>query len=510
MILPQLLTPVLSKGPGNTAIHFLGKETSYRDLLHTIGRLSYLLQKEMGAGHRVAYFGSNSAAFIPAFFALMNNRSLTIPIDPSYTDNEIGQWLHDTQPTYVLVTSDCVSRARDILRRQGMNPPIMEIEKKFGGEYDTSFVPPPDNPPIDKDPILLLRTAKTAGTYKYCLFNHLQLQAPLLGIKKLYRFSGKERVLTPHSWAHPFAFTHGMLWPILSGAACIVDLGEENEKFLDFVDQTKPTRLIAMPDFVQKLMIVCQQTKRRLSGVKTVTVSAASINPESSTMLATMKTGLLECYGVTENLWTIAMSDAEAAAAAKKTPPLGLIGNKYKVVDANGDEVAGAVREGSLCVTGGSVMLRYEGRDEAAAKKLTTEAIRGTWLYTGDICRLEDRDKDVFVTFIRRKDGLKSTPKPADTYLPALIEAALRAQEGVADAAVFRSGVGNNGAIFGAVVKKQGCESTEFQVLEGAKASLTPKNIPSALLFMDSIPRQADGAPDGKALEKILEARPKK
>src|SRR3989344_4041066 len=133
MILSQALTPVLSRGPNNTAIHFLGKDTSYRDLVHWTARFSYLFQKEIGAGQRVAYIGSNSAFFIPAFFALTNNRSLTIPIDPNLPDNDVANWVHDTQPTHALVTSDYVSRIRDLFRRQGISIPIIELEKKRGG-----------------------------------------------------------------------------------------------------------------------------------------------------------------------------------------------------------------------------------------------------------------------------------------------------------------------------------------------------------------------------------------
>lgn len=505
MILSQALTPVLSKGPNNTAIHFLGKDTSYRELLHWTARFSYLFQKEIGAQKRVAYIGSNSAAFIPAFFALTNNRSLTIPIDPNLPDNDVGQWVYETQPTHALVTSDYVGRIRDLFRRQGFSIPIIELEKKRGGEYDTSFVAPVDNQPLDKDEVLLLRTARTAGRYKYCAFNHLHLQAPIMGVKRLYHFSGNERVFTSINWANPYAFVHGMLVPILSGAAVVVDLGFRNEELLDFFEKAHPTRLVEFPDFLQKLAIVCQREKRKLVGVKTATVSVGKLSREAAAALAGMQVKVINCYGITENLWTICMSDGEA----HEGPAYGLIGLKYKVIDANGDEVTRPPREGQLCVTGPTVMLGYQGhldgRDEDEIKKLNIEAIRGTWLYTGDICRLEEKEKDVLVTFLRRKDGLNPAPKDLEAFVPDLIEGAVRAQPGVKDAAVYRDGAGKNAPIRCAVVRDPAVETSEFQVLEGAKGSLTPANTPASILFVEEIPRAADGKIDLEGLAKLFE-----
>lgn len=403
MILAQALAPALAKGPNNCAIEFLGKNTTYRDLMAAVARLSYLFQKEIGVGQRVAYLGSNSAAFIPAFFALTNNRSLTIPIDPALSDLELAEWVRDTHPTHVLVTSDTLNRVRDLFRRQNLSLPIIELEKKRAGEYDATFVAPPEHQPNEKDAILLLRTAGTAGRYKYVLFNHLQLQGPLIGLRKLYRFTNNERVLTSMSWSHPFAFVHGMLFPILNGAACIVDRGHRGEDFLKFIAEVRPTRLVDTPDFLQKLAIASGQFKTPLAGIKSATVGTSDLNANAQSLLERMKVKVLRCYGLTENLWTIAMSDFEARSNRMQ----GLVGYRYKVIDRSGDEVEGSSREGQLCVQAPAVMLRYVLPREEDVKQLMMETIRGTWLYTGDLFRLDDNsDGEPTLTFLGRKDGL--------------------------------------------------------------------------------------------------------
>ena len=260
-----------------------------------------------------------------------------------------------------------------------------------------------------------------------------------------------------------------------------------------------------LPDLVQKLVIVCQREKRKLHGVKSVLVSIGKLSKEAVGALGTMKVNVVNCYGVTENLWTVTLGDSEA----NDGPCYGLIGFKYKVIDQNGDEVTKGAREGQLCVTGPTVMLQYWGRDEDATKKLNVERIRGTWLYTGDIARLEEKEKEkeILITFLRRKDGLNPAPKDLEAYVPELIESAIRSQPGITEAAVFKDGVGKSAAIRCAAVRDPAVETTEFQVLEGAKGSLNPRNTPATVLFVPEIPKLENGKVDPDGLAQLFEKK---
>jgi putative nucleotidyltransferase with HDIG domain len=506
MILSQALATNLSKGPTKCALRFLGKDIQYKDLVTAVARFSYLFQKEIGANARVALIGSNCPAFVTAFFALTNNRSIVIPIDPALSDDDIGEWVYETRPTHIMVSSDFTNRARDLLRRRGISAPLIEIEKKRGGEYATEYVPPAEQVPNDKDPVLLLRTAGTAGTYKYALFNHLQIQAAVSGLKTGYRTAPGDCFLTTLSWAHPFALVHGMLFPILSGATSVIDHGLELADFLTFLSQSKVTRLIGFPAFFEKLLLTCRSFDRTLA-LKSITVSLGSLDAETSQGFSQMKIQVANCYGQTENLWSISMTDVQDTSPI----PRGLSAYQYKVIDQTGDEVPGKERrQGQLAVTGGAIMMHYEPKNEkedeaTKTKKSTLSVLRGTWLYTGDVFEIEGSGSEIKLKFLQRKDGFNPVPK-TDGFSPATIEKAVGKQKGIADVVALK--LGAQGPIVCVIVQGEGSELTEHQVLETAGSALTPKNTPSKIFFLEEIPRAGDGQPDFSAIQKILIALP--
>lgn len=506
MILSQALATTLTKGPTKIAMRHLGKDTLIKDLVTSVARFSYMFQKEVGKDARVAFIGSNCPAFVTAFFALTNNRSIVIPIDPTASDDDIGEWVYETRPTHIMVTSDYANRVRDLLRRRGVSAPVIDVEKKHGGEYATSYVPPTDHVPTDKDPVLLLRTAGTAGKYKYALFNHLQIQAAVAALKKPYRVGPNDRFLTILSWAHPFAFVHGMLFPILGGSTCVIDHGLALDEFLTFLTQSKVTRLIGFPAFFQKLLLTCRSFDRTMA-VKSITVGLGTLEDEVTQGFEQMKVQVANCYGQTENLWSISMTDLGEEGGPI---PRGLSGYKYKVLDENGDAIEGdEARQGQLAVTGGAVMMRYEPKSEKAdemekTQKDTNSALRGTWLYTGDVFEIEGEGDEVKLTFINRKDGFNPLPKSMDGFNAIAIAKAIGKQEGIVGVGAFQ--VGGRGPILCAIVRAEGCALSEHQILETARSALTPKNIPSTLFFVKQLPLNSQGQPDLVAIEKAYTA----
>ena len=110
-------------------------------------------------------------------------------------------------------------QVREFLSSERLTLPIVEIEKKQGGEYDTSFTAPPDNRPLETDVILLLKSGGRSSKPRFAQFNHKQLQAASGLVRGCYKPLSTDRLHTPLSWTEPFAFVHGMLFPLMSGRA---------------------------------------------------------------------------------------------------------------------------------------------------------------------------------------------------------------------------------------------------------------------------------------------------
>lgn len=504
MILSDALIATAAKNLQRPAVRYLGKEVSYADLKSRVGRLSYLFQKEIGHGARVAFIARNSPEWIISFLAITNIQSIPVPVDPECTDDEIISWLREVRATHVLVSEDLLGRVRDVLRRAGLNLPVVEFERKKGGEYDPVYKPPAEHTPKETDVAAIFRSAGTIGHEGKCKLvklNHKQLQFAATSLKRPYHLNPSDRFLTTQSWAHPFAFLHGILFPILSGATAVVDHGLQNLEFLDFLIENRITRLVDHPKFFYRLLVICKNEKRTLPGIKSVVIGRGRTLTDVAKVFALMKIPCLPVYGLSEIGWTVAMGDRETVPLPEDgVKGVGLPGFQYKVVDTNGDEVEGEdEREGQLAVTGPAVMTGYDHPDEKMATAISKTALRGTWLYTGDIVRLKGPRESPEITFLGRKEDLYF--HEGRYYSPEIYDRALKGAPGVEDAAGFVV-VGSGGAkgMGCAVVRVEGMAVTESGLLERLSAQFSGAEVPIALVFTDSIPKDRVGIVKRSAL----------
>ncbi|MCL2492762.1 MAG: AMP-binding protein, partial [Clostridiales bacterium] len=203
---------------------------------------------------------------------------------------------------------------------------------------------------------------------------------------------------------------------------------------------------------------------------------------------------IIEGYGLTE-----------ASPSSAFNPPSGVrkpgsIGPAIAEVDAiiggeNNEELPiGEV--GELLLRGPNVMQGYYGRPEE-----TAEALRGGWLHTGDLAKM-DEDRYIYIVD-RKKDmiivaGLNVYPRE--------IEEALFDHPKVRDAAV----VGEPDALRGEsvvayVVLKEGEEAHHKEILRWLRERLATYKIPRRLEFVEELPRNSSGKIIKRALRKEAE-----
>jgi acyl-CoA synthetase (AMP-forming)/AMP-acid ligase II len=154
---------------------------------------------------------------------------------------------------------------------------------------------------------------------------------------------------------------------------------------------------------------------------------------------------------------------------------------RTKIVDENGVEVKqGEV--GELILSGVSVMKCYYRDPEA-----TAAAIKGGWLYTGDMAR-EDEAGFIFLVD-RKKDVIISG---GENIYPVQIEDFLRGNDKIKDAAVIGMADHRLGEISAAIIEvKPGVDCSESEIrLFGEQ--LPRYKRPHRIIF-DSVPRNATG-----------------
>jgi len=508
MVLSQFLATVANKNLARPAFRYLGKETNYQELRAIIARLSYLFHKEVGLQARVAFVTRNSPAVITSFFAFSNTRSVVIPVDPDASPEDMLAWLRDSKATHVAVTSDTVTKVKEVLSNYKLRLPIIEIEKKQGGEYDKSFTTSSDHAPQERDTVLLLRTAGTSGPPKLAAFSHTQVIAAVQAVKGLIHPSMSDRTLTKLSWSHPFAFMMGMMFPILTGSTCVIDHGVEGADFLQFLSENRVTRILGNPPFFSRLLAACKAADRGVGIVKSFVVAGGKLSKELREEFEKIKVSIAYSYGQTENLWTIAMQDTAAPPTDDKKKQLvleslpsnytflkPLAGFKYKVLDENGDTIeSDEACVGHLALMAPTVMTGYQSASPDI-EKLSKISIRGTWLYTGDIARLEkDEEENLSIAILGRKDELIKIH--GDYVDLEEIRAFLPSLPGVIEGAGFVCKTATEEKILViAVVKAPAAVITDKQVSDACAKYVLGGQAPRGVVFTDFIPKDFGDRP---------------
>jgi acyl-CoA synthetase (AMP-forming)/AMP-acid ligase II len=166
---------------------------------------------------------------------------------------------------------------------------------------------------------------------------------------------------------------------------------------------------------------------------------------------------------------------------------------EVKVVDEDGRDLPGG-ETGEIVARGPRLMSGYWGQADA-----TAEAIRGGWLYTGDLGYV-DEDGYIYLQG-RAKDFIK---RGGEMVAPEEVENIIHAHEGVAECAVI--GVPDETwgeRVVALVVPERDADVTEESVYAACREQLAGFKRPERVILVDALPRNALG----KVLKRELRER---
>ena len=492
MLLYSQLQQVLIRNPPGPAISHLGQELSFPELRRRVGQLSFLYQKELGEDARVALLASPSPAFLAGFLAFTNIRAVAIPLDPGASLAELARWIKESDATHLAVTADRLSAARELLRGERLSLPVIEIERKQGGEFDQTFAPRPENTPRDHEPALVFRTAGVTEEPRLVTYTVRGLHHAAQALKTIYQAAPGERLCTTLPWSHPFAFLHGALFPVLTGLTCVTDPGKEGAELLQRLRDDKVTRLLLTAPGARQFL------KDAAAGGRPPALRSLVVGPgatpgeltELRREAAAISLPILRAYGQSESAWAVAVEDGTGS----RVPP----GIKMKVLDPQGDELVGKKgirRVGQLAISGPSLMSGYHiSGSREDAERATKQVIRGTWLYTGDVAELTGESDTLRVRWAGRRADLlelRNSAAAADPYVaPDACDAILRAIPGVRDAAGFvLLDHRNRPQLAAVVVLEEGVPPRAEELLGACKSRLPAFQCPVGIVFAEFIPR---------------------
>ncbi|WP_429193294.1 amonabactin biosynthesis glycine adenylation protein AmoH [Aeromonas salmonicida] len=285
-----------------------------------------------------------------------------------------------------------------------------------------------------------------------------------------------------------------MLGPLWGGGRLTVAGGEHNKDPLGMMALLEADPSInwlqATPACWRMLLKAGWQGRERLTAL----CGGEALDSGLAEQLCARTQRLWNCYGPTEaTVWSLVSEVCWPPAEGQITISHSLPGYRHWVLDEAGQQVAEG-ECGELCIESPALCEGYWRKPAlTSAAFLRVDTHR---LYrTGD--RVRRLGADRFLYLGRRDDQVKLRGFRIEL---GEVEAGLRRQTGVQEAAVRLVGEGDEAMLVGYVEAKAGVTLNRLALRKGLQATLPHYMVPARILLLDALPKTGSGKLDRKAL----------
>jgi long-chain acyl-CoA synthetase len=485
-------------GDASTLI-FEGERFGSAALAARTRRLSQGLREAgLKPGERVVVCMSNCVEVGLTYSAVWRAGGVTTPVLFLLSDEELRHVLADSEAAYVVTTPEFlpkvrsasagVSTLRGVVLAGGVEEGTLsfaELEAAAEGEI------------VDVDPTelaALLYTGGTTGRSKGVMLSHNAMSTSAWAATSVGFDPEVHTSLLPL----PLSHAYGLLVTTLSlhapepGTSVLMrwfdPLG-----WLTLAAQHQVQIGAVVPSMLQ--MLLAQPLENYdLSALRRIASGAAPLLHETREEFSRRLPGveLAEGYGCTETAALIATSPLGGIRAGSVGKPAPLVEVRIETGDSRDADTG---EDGEICVRGPNLMTGYWHSPEE-----TGYAMRGGWLHTGDVGRLDDdgylyvvdRLKDLII-----RGGINVYPRDIEDEM-------LTHPDVVAAASVGKPDPMLGEEVVAFVQLRPGATVTEAELVEFARDHISRAKYPRDVRIVDAIPLTSVLKTDRKALRALL------
>jgi len=518
----QILEDSAKKYPEKTALIFLGKKISYRELDETSDRVAAFLKNlGVGKGSRVIVDLPNTPHFVAAYYGILKTGATVVQCNPLYTEREIRYIQENSEAEYGFFVEFVYPRIKNLVAEGRLKKVVIcKIEdylpfplnilyplKKEKVKIETSekvvywkdvlkTPPTKERPSIDpkEDIATFLYTGGTTGVPKAVMSTHYNLVANVYQtLEWVVDRSPDDVFIGALPYFHSFGMTTSMNAPIALGSTIVlIPDPRDIKRILGSIQKYRATIFCGVPTMYAAILNHPDLKKYDLSSIKACISGAAPLPVEIKRKFEAVTGGkLVEGYGLSE---TSPVALGNPVYGLNKEGSIGIpFPDTYAVVIDDEGKVLPAGEVGEIVIKGPQVMKGYYKMDEETKKVL----VNG-WLLTGDMAKMDedgyfyivDRKKDMIIA-----GGYNIYPREVEEVLyehPAVVEAAV---VGVPDP--YR---GETVKAFIVLKPEYKGKVTEQEIIQFCKERLAAYKVPRLVEFRDELPKSAVG----KILRRIL------
>jgi long-chain acyl-CoA synthetase len=522
-----LLDQAARRCPDRPALVFRNYRLSYARLAELAETMAFNLRRlGFQPGDRAALMLPNCPQMILAYWAVLKAGGVVVMTNPLYMETELVHQLSDSGARLLLtldlawpklarireripVETFVVSRMSDGLRfplnllydfkarHEGSARPVPydgERVLPFGpllsgrGRYCHREVNP------TRDLALLQYTGGSTGLPKGCELTHANMAVNAQQCAQMLDTLAKDRevFLGVLPYFHIYGLTVCLNLPTLLGATVIPVPRFVPRDLLMAASKARPTVFPGAPSVYLAMLQQKDIARFDLSSIR-FCVSGSAPMPVEQLMRFEEATGglILEGYGLTE---ASPVTHINPPRGPRKVGSIGppLPGTQCRIVDQETGERELPVGEvGELVLRGPQVMRGYRGQPGESAA-----ALRGGWLFTGDLAR---RDEEGYYYLVDRKKDLVISG--GYNIYPREIDEVLHAHPRIKEAvSVGIPHPARGEAIKAFVVLKEGEAMAKSEVMAWCRERLANYKIPREVEFRTELPKTAVG----KVLRRVL------
>ncbi|MGK7377947.1 AMP-binding protein [Planococcus sp. 1R117A] len=520
MPVQEYLTQAYEKFPDKVAIHFLGKDVSYRELYDSSKRFAnYLQTLGIRKGDRVAIMLPNCPQAVISFYGVLYAGGVVVMTNPLYTEREIAYQMNDsgarvivsldilfpriskaikdTKLENVIITGikDYLPFPKNIVyplvqkkqtgmsvkvEHRGINHLFTEVMKIASTEVART---PFD---FDEDLALLQYTGGTTGSPKGVMLTHKNIISNATMCDNwLYKSKkGEETMMGIIPLFHVYGLTTVLILSVMQGNRMVLLPKFDPETALKTISKQKPTLFPGAPTLYIGLMNHPDIAKYDLSSIEACLSGSAPLPADVQEKFEKITGGkLVEGYGLTE---TSPVTHSNLLWGERKKGSIGLPypDTDCKIFLPGTTEPVPNGQIGEIAIKGPQVMKGYWNRpDDTAA------TIVDGWLLTGDLGYMDD--EGYFFVVDRKKDMIIAG---GFNIYPREIEEILYEHEAVQECVVAGVPDPYRGETVKAyIVQKEGYSISEEQFDAYCRKHLASFKVPRVYEFRKELPKTAVG-----------------
>lgn len=455
---------------------FNGISLQYRDVARKIAKLHLLFEHSgIRQGDKVALCGRNGSQWSVAFLAALTYGAVPVPILHEFKPDNIHHIVNHSESKMLFVDAaiwenldattmpalDGIFNIYDfsllLCREESISHARQNLNALFGQKYPERFTQDDVSyaePPLDSLAIINYTSGST-GFSKGVMIPYRAVTSNIgFALDKLKFLGPGDGLICMLPLAHMYGLSIEMLHPLTKGCHVYFLTRVPSPKIImDAFAAVKPRLIIAVPLILEKIIKtrvfplldkpymkllmtmpfvndhLLGKIKAKLSetfggNLYEIIIGGAALNKDVEKFLQKIGFPYTVGYGMTECAPLISYAGHEENR----------MGSCGKVVDRMEMKVLSpdpANQAGELLVRGDNVMLGYFKNEEA-----TRDALRDGWLYTGDLCNV---DEDGFLYIRGRNKNMILGPSGQNIY-PEEIEQKLNNMPYVCESIVVEEG----------------------------------------------------------------------